>query len=336
MNKKSISLILSLGVVFLLLLAGCAGNSVATVNGVNITSQQLDEQLTSYKEYYKQQGMNLEGEDAAPMVEMLKAQLLESMISQELMLQEAKKQGFTPDQKEIEKNIKEFKDTYKTEAEFKKVMAANGLSESKLYDLAEKQYLIAELQKKVTADVKEATPEEALKYYQENKEQYTTPVQYEVRHILFSTMNKPGGQAKVEADAKAAALSVLSQLNQGGDFAALAKEKSEDHGTAAEGGLYTFKKGDAVKEFEAAALALKPGEYTSAPVKTEFGYHIIKLEKIIPATTMSFEEVQPEIIAKLTDKARQEKFSAYMTEVAGKAKIVNNLKAEQKDTKKKE
>ncbi|KJS15061.1 MAG: hypothetical protein VR69_15110 [Peptococcaceae bacterium BRH_c4b] len=336
MNKKSISLILSLGIVFLLLLAGCGSNAVATVNGVNITSQQLDEQLTAYKEYYKQQGMNLEGEDAAPLVEMLKAQLLESMINQELMLQEAKKQGITPDQKEIEKQIKELKDSYKTEAEFKKFLAANGVSEPKLNDLVEKQYLVTELQKKVTADVKEAAPEEALKYYQENKEQYTNPVQYEVRHILFSTMDKPGGQAKVEADAKAAALSVVNQLNQGGDFAALAKEKSEDLGSADNGGLYTFKKGDAVKEFEAAALALKPGEYTSAPVKTEFGYHIIKLEKIIPATTMSFEVVQPEIIAQLTDKARQEKFSGYMTEVAGKAKIVNNLKAEQKDTKKKE
>jgi peptidyl-prolyl cis-trans isomerase C len=321
---------------FILLLAGCGGNVVATVNGERITGQQLDEQITAAKEYYKQQGMDLEGEDAAPMVEMLKSQLLESMINQELMFQEAQKQGIAPDQKEIDNQIKGLKDKYKTEAEFKRFLAANGISEPKLKDLVEKQYLVTELQKKVTADVKQATPEEALKYYQDNKEQYASPAQYKVRHILFSTMDKPGGQAKVEADAKAAALSALSQISQGKDFAALAKEKSEDPGSAAEGGLYTFKKGDAVKEFEDAALALNPGEYTSTPVKTDFGYHIIKLENVIPASTTPFEAVKAQITAQLTDKAKQEKFTKYMTEVAGKSEIVNNLKTAEEDTKKKE
>lgn len=336
MSKKLRKLILPVLLIFTVVLAGCGSNVAATVNGQKITSQQLDEQVVAVKEFYKQQGMNLEGEEAAPLLEMLKGQVLDNMINQELVYQEAKKQGINPAKKDIEKQVAELKAGFEDEAEYKRFLAANGISEPKLYDLVERDYMATELQKKVTADVKETTEEDALKYYQENKELYTTPTQYEVRHILLSTMNKPGGQAKVEADAKAAAMSVLNQLNQGKDFGSLAKEKSEDYGSASNGGSYTFKKGDAVKEFEDAALALKPGEYTKAPVKTDFGYHIIKLEKIIPETVTPFDQVKSEIIANLNGKAKEEKFAKYMTEVSEKATIVNNLKKDKEDTKKKE
>ncbi|GBF32161.1 foldase protein PrsA precursor [Desulfocucumis palustris] len=336
MSRKFQKLILPVLLIFSVILAGCGSNVAATVNGQKITSQQLDEQVTAVKEFYKQQGMNLEGPEAAPMLEMLKGQVLENMINQELVYQEAKKQGINPSKKDLEKQVADLKAGFKDEAEYKRFLAANGISEPKLYDLVERDFMAGELQKKVTADVKEATEEDALKYYQGNKGQYTIPAQYEVRHILLSTMDKPGGQAKVEADARTAAMSVLSQLSQGKDFAALAKEKSEDYGSASNGGLYTFKKGEAVKEFEEAALALKPGEYTKAPVKTDFGYHIIKMEKIIPESITPFEQVKSEIMASLTQKAKEEKFTKYMTEVAGKATIVNNLNKGKEDTKKKE
>lgn len=336
MNKKLLKIFTAVLLVAVLALAGCGSNVVAKVNGESITRQQLDERVEGMKQYFKQQGMNLDLEEASPMLEMLKRQTLEEMINQELVLQEAKKQGIAPKKQDIDQEIKSLKESFKSEAEFKQFLAANGISEPKLYDLVEKDFMATELQKKVTAGVKEVTEAEARVYYDSNKDQFTQPQQYEVRHILLATQGKSGEPARVEAQAKAEALSVLNQLNQGKDFAVLAQEKSEDPGSASNGGLYTFKNGDAVPEFEKAALALKPGEITRMPVKTEFGYHVIKLEKIIPAATSSFEEVKAGIIKDLNEKARQDKFAGYMAGVKEKSAIVNNLDQEKEDAKKKE
>jgi parvulin-like peptidyl-prolyl isomerase len=79
---------------------------------------------------------------------------------------------------------------------------------------------------------------------------------------------------------KAKAEEILARAQKGEDFAALAKEFSEDPGSKADGGLYKDRrKGQFVPEFEAAALALEPGQIAPQPVETKFGYHIIKLEK---------------------------------------------------------
>lgn len=101
------------------------------------------------------------------------------------------------------------------------------------------------------------------------------------RHILVAT----------EDEAKA----VIAALDKGGDFAALAKEKSTDSNKDEGGDLGFFGRGRMVPEFEEAAFALKAGEYTKAPVKTQFGYHIIKLEekRDVPAPTL--EEVEPQV-----------------------------------------
>ncbi len=101
------------------------------------------------------------------------------------------------------------------------------------------------------------------------------------RHILVAT----------EDEAKA----VIAALDKGGDFAALAKEKSTDSNKDEGGDLGFFGRGRMVPEFEEAAFALKSGEYTKAPVKTQFGYHIIKLEekRDVPAPTL--EEVEPQV-----------------------------------------
>ena len=85
------------------------------------------------------------------------------------------------------------------------------------------------------------------------------------RHILVATENGAKG--------------IIAELNAGGDFATIAKAKSTDPGSAPKGGdLGYFTKGQMVKEFEAAAFALRPGQITEAPVKTQYGWHIIKVE----------------------------------------------------------
>jgi peptidyl-prolyl cis-trans isomerase C len=100
-------------------------------------------------------------------------------------------------------------------------------------------------------------------------------------HILVPT----------EDEAKA----VVAELNKGGDFAALAKQHSKDPGSANGGDLGWFKAGDMVPEFAAAAFALKPGEITQTPVKTRFGWHVIKLEERRQAAPPTYEQAHDEL-----------------------------------------
>jgi peptidyl-prolyl cis-trans isomerase C len=124
----------------------------------------------------------------------------------------------------------------------------------------------------------------ALATYRAHPERYQQPEQVRVRHILI---------AAKEPDARAQAQQLLQQLKDGADFAALAKERSADPGSAAQGGdLGFFTRGRMLPEFEAAAFALqKPGDL-SGVVETKFGFHILQLEERKPASKKPFDEVR--------------------------------------------
>lgn len=308
-----------------LLVAGCGkSNVVATVNGEQISKQQLTEAVENMKQYYKSMGLTVDEKTDADIVKMINSMTLDQLITQTLLLQEAKKMGIQVTKADVDKEIAGYKETM-TEDKFKQTLAANGWTEPKFREMLEKDLIVNALQKKLLEDVKPANESQASEYYEKNKKEFVTPASYQVRHILALTEGKEGDKAKIDLEARTKALAILEQIKQGGDFAELAKQKSEDPGSASEGGLYTFSPGDAVPEFEAAAKALKPGEMTKEPVKTQYGYHLVKLEKVTPETQKSFAEVKESILAKLTDQAKQEKLDKFLEDVKKKAEIVNNL-----------
>lgn len=137
------------------------------------------------------------------------------------------------------------------------------------------------------------TDDEAKKFYDENHDHFTQPEKVHARHILLEDDAESADKiAKIQADLKA-----------GTSFEDLAKSMSKDPGSAANGGdLGEFQKGQMVKEFEDAAFALKEPGDISEPVKTQFGWHIIKLEKHIPAAPIPFDEVKPQIIQEVENR----------------------------------
>ena len=111
----------------------------------------------------------------------------------------------------------------------------------------------------------------------------------QARHILIKS------DASNDAAMKAKAEGILKQIQAGGDFAKLAKDNSQDPGSAAQGGeLGWIVKGQTVPEFEKAAFSLQPGQ-TSGLVKTTYGYHIIQVEKHEQAHLQPFEEVKAQL-----------------------------------------
>ncbi|MGP0089421.1 MAG: peptidylprolyl isomerase [Xanthobacteraceae bacterium] len=150
---------------------------------------------------------------------------------------------------------------------------------------------------------KDAVTDAALhKVYDEAAKQIGDEQEVHARHILVET----------EADAKA----VLVELKKGTDFAALAKQKSKDPGAADGGDLGYFTKDQMVPEFAEVAFKLNKGQ-TSDPVKTQFGWHIIKVEDKRKREVPSFEQVKPQLESYLVRKAQAD----YVSKLRDGAKI---------------
>ena len=149
---------------------------------------------------------------------------------------------------------------------------------------------------------------DAKSYYDQNIKQYSSEEQRRASHILLTV--KPGASAADKAAVKARADELVAQLRKNpADFAKLAKANSQDPGSKEQGGdLGFFARGAMVKAFEDAAFGLKQGEI-SAPVESEFGYHIIQLTGIKAASAKPFDEVKAEIIADIKKQLAAKKYA---------------------------
>jgi parvulin-like peptidyl-prolyl isomerase len=155
---------------------------------------------------------------------------------------------------------------------------------------------------------------EAKAYYDKHPEEFKVPAQVHARHILL----------KDEKEAQ----NVLSQLKElKGDalkkrFIALAKEKSTGPTGPKGGDLGFFGSGQMVKPFNDAVFAMKKGEVSSKPVKTQFGYHVIYVEDLKPAKAVAYDDAKERIIGMLKQKTFSAKMAKTAAALKSKAKVV--------------
>jgi peptidyl-prolyl cis-trans isomerase C len=166
--------------------------------------------------------------------------------------------------------------------------------------------------KKRVADFENETIGKA--YFSRILEQRMTPEAIKARYEQWVKENPPKHEVRAahilvatEEDAKA----IIEQVAGGGDFAALAKEKSTDKGSGAQGGeLGWFTQDVMVKEFADAAFAMQPGELSKAPVKSQFGFHIIKLEERrtqpVPTLDEKRQEIESDLVMQIQQSVTQE------------------------------
>jgi peptidyl-prolyl cis-trans isomerase D len=150
--------------------------------------------------------------------------------------------------------------------------------------------------------------EEAKQYYASHAPQYQTPEERRASHILVTVSPKAGDAERKAAEEKARQLAVEAKKNPAA-FAELAKKNSQDPGSAEKGGdLGFFGRGMMVKPFEEAVFAMKTGEI-SGPVKSDFGYHVIRLTEVRAAKARPFEAVRGEIEMELRKQKASRKFA---------------------------
>ena len=146
--------------------------------------------------------------------------------------------------------------------------------------------------------------EELEAYYRDNEQRLTLPEQVRVRHILLTW--KPMGTRDDRAAIREQMVPILEQARGGTDFAALAREYSDDSATAQNGGdTGLFHRGQMVPAFEAAAFALQPGEISDL-VETPFGVHILRLEERHEARLLPLDEVREQLREHIREEKMEE------------------------------
>jgi peptidyl-prolyl cis-trans isomerase D len=171
------------------------------------------------------------------------------------------------------------KDTYKTEPKRKTVYL---------------QFMPEMYRSKVTL-----ADSEIKDYFEANPGEFDTPKTVEASHILIKVAQD--AKPEVVEKAKEKVLSIMKKAKEGKDFSELAKQYSDDPGGKNGGHLGAFKRDAMVEPFAEKAFSMNPGEI-SDPVRTKFGFHIIKVEKVNAAAALTFEQASPKIVKKLTDE----------------------------------
>lgn len=278
----------------------------ATVNGEVIYASALEREVAAIARQYN---IDLTSEDGRKQrAEIIKI-VLDQVVEQRLIMQEARRRGAEAADQQLEKAINDIKANFPTAAEFQTALTQRGLTEADLRSRLRTNLTVQNLAAKVsTATVSEA---EIRSQFQANRAQYDKPEQVHVRHILVES----------EAEARFA----LARLNRGEKFEDLARQLSKDPGSKEQGGDLGFVgKGQLVPEFEQAAFALlRPGQI-SPVVKTQYGYHIIRLVERRAAQSATLDQVRDQIRRELLSKKQETDFQAWVKQLKAKAKITRS------------
>jgi peptidyl-prolyl cis-trans isomerase C len=245
--------------------------------------------------------------------------VLERLIAYHLLMQETKSRKIDVPAAEIDARIASIKQQFPSEDAFTQMLTKQNTSleqlrEDTLADLRVTKMLETEVNGKVSVQ-----PQDVSTFYEQNPDKFKQGERVRASHILIRTPEK--ADEKTKETAKAKATEVLTQVKGGKDFGELAKNYSQDPGSAANGGdLGYFVKGQMVGPFEQVAFVLKPGDVSDI-VETPFGYHIIKVADRQPARTVPIDEVKPQIEQFLQNQQRQQATEAFINSLKAKGKV---------------
>jgi len=301
--------------------SACGGGSdsvpsgaIAVVDGTEISEDDLDELIAQAKKGYEAQKQEFP-KAGTPEFQSIQTQYVAYLVELEEFRQAAEELGVSVTDEDVDKAEQELiKSRFDGKrAAYEKALEAQGFTAEQY---REKALAVSALSKKIFDEVTKGvkvTDQEILAYYTQNQSQYGTPESRDVRHILIA---EKSGDGKVDfAASKAKADDIYAQLENGADFAALAKSSSADPGSKESGGKLTISRGQTVPEFDKISFELDTGEL-SKPVKTQYGYHVIEaVSDVRKASTTPIDKVRATIRATLLQEKRNEEMQAWVEDL---------------------
>ena len=290
---------------------------VLTVDGTPIMANDVREMMMAR---FGQQMQQMPPEQLAMVQEQVQNMIIGDLVSKTLLLNEAKKEGYKATDEDIEKSLAEISKKLPEGATLDEFAAKGGVSLDRIKAQITDDTVIRQLIEKVTADT--VAPDDAAvkKYFEEHPDEFKKDESVQASHILVSTQ---GITDEAELAAKLASVETIKEQlaeGKGENFAELAAQHSDCPSKAQGGDLGQFARGQMVPEFEEAAFTQEVGAVGDT-IKTQFGYHIIKVTERTDAEQVDFAEVKEQLSTNLFDKAKSDKVESYIGELQSKAKI---------------
>jgi peptidyl-prolyl cis-trans isomerase C len=283
----------------------------ATVNGVSIGRTDLEGAIRS-----------IEARNHAPVPAEKRDEVyrgvLDDLVSYTLLKQEAIQRHVIVPDAEVESHLAELRKQFGNSAAFEKALAEQKMTLDKLRESARTDLLVNKLLQQEVVSKVQVKPADVSAFYEKNPDKFKQPDAVRASHILIIV--PPESDAKTKAALKARAEDALKAAKSGKDFAALAKQYSQDASASRGGDLGFFPRGQMVPAFEKAAFAMQPGEISDL-VQTQFGYHIIKVTDHKNARTVPYEEASGKIKEFLTAQRKQQHADDFIAGLKKKSKI---------------
>ena len=303
---------------------------LATVGNEKITKGDFDKEMSKNDAQLKQQlGADYATNDKVKdQLAKIKKQQLDNMVTEKILLQKATELNLKPSDddinKQIDDQINQYKTQYPEEGQWESVLQQNGITEDELKESMKNSIITSAVSKDIVKDVT-VTDDDVQTYYNENKDtKYSAGAGATVAHILIAEKASDGS---VDYDASLTkANSLKAQIDGGADFATLAKANSTDPGSKDKGGslgFVAYNSTQLVPEFMAAFKNLKEGE-VSQPVKSQYGYHIIKATGLKSAQVTPLDKVKDEIKSTVLQQKQGTTFNAKIEEWKTDLKVKTN------------
>jgi parvulin-like peptidyl-prolyl isomerase len=284
-----------------------ATGPVAVVNGTEIPASKFNELIER----------RTKGRRTVPhrLAMMYKQRTLQQVIDDHLITNKLEEVGVEVSDEEVEAQYKEFRERFPNDDAFQQFLERSGVTVERIKeDMAKSERLKKHLEDKYDIAV---TDKDAKDYYTKNAKSFEKPERVKASHILIKAEGK---DEKKNAEAKKKAEDLAKKAKGGADFAKLAKTHSEGPSAKRGGDLGFFPKGRMVPEFDKVAFDMKKGDI-SDPVKTRFGYHVIKVMDKKEAGKQSFAEAKEDIMERLERQKLREGMDEFIKKLREDAKI---------------
>jgi peptidyl-prolyl cis-trans isomerase C len=302
-------------------------NIAVTVNGIDITEEQVQKLIQPQLDRMAQQNQQLPPAFKETFEKQMRQQAVERLIVMQLLDKKVKEANIVVTDEELNQHIQRIASTQKTPIsveQLKTIVESQGFTFDQWKEEVRKQLAQLKLFKSQSPGEINITDEDAQKYYDENPKEFATQEKVRASHILIKPQTADANTQPTEeekATAKTKAEGLLKQIKDGGDFAELAKANSDCPSSARGGDLNFFGKGQMVAPFEKAAFAMEIGNVSDI-VETRFGYHIIKVTDRTPASTTTFDQAKAGIIQKLIQRKQTGIINQYIASIKAEANIV--------------
>jgi peptidyl-prolyl cis-trans isomerase C len=296
-------------------LALSADDVVATVEGEKITHGEI---MQGVQMNLMQKSKRVPPQQLSQMYGQIYQNVTDTLVANILLTKAAAKSSLAINDAELDKEIALIEANAPEGSSLKDALAENKIEYSEWKDDLRKQMLVRKLVDEKTASVEAASATEIATFYQENADSFKIPETVAASHILLAFT--PEDTAATKAQKKKDLEKIRADILAGGDFAAIAAEKSDCPSKKQGGSLGKFARGQMVPEFEAAAFSQEIDKVGDV-VETQFGYHLIKTTKHEQAGVRSLADVKDQLQDYLTGKKKQEALLAYIEELKAKANI---------------